>query len=40
MMKVSIISRSGTPSDRVSLGIDETVSLLVLRLIYEEKKAR
>ncbi len=35
---IGIISRSGTPSDRVSLGIDETVSLLVLRLIYEEKR--
>lgn len=35
---IGIISRSGTPSDRISLGIEETVSLLVLRLIYEEKR--
>lgn len=35
---IGVISRNGTPSDRISLGIDETVSLLVLRLIYEEKR--
>lgn len=35
---IGIISRSGTPSDRITLGIEETVSLLVLRLIYEEKR--
>lgn len=35
---IGIISRSGTPSDRINLGIEETVSLLVFRLIYEEKR--
>lgn len=35
---LGIVSRSGTPSDRIVLGIEETVSLLVLRLIYEERR--
>jgi len=35
---IGVISRSGTPSDRINLGIEETISLLVLRLIYEEKR--
>lgn len=35
---IGIISWAGPPSTRIGFGIEETISLLVFRLLYEEKR--